>query len=112
MTDEQLAELLTLTQSVDEVGTIRYRNSEAELHRLHGPAVIYTDGSQRWYYNGVRHRSDGPAMTWPDGSKSWYQNGLLHRTDGPAIESPSWSILVPEWKRAVVIMNARGQSPR
>ena len=82
--DAALAELLTLCVEVDEVGTIRYRNSEAELHRLHGPAVIYTDGSQRWYYNGVRHRSDGPAMTWPDGSKSWYQNGLLHRTDGPA----------------------------
>ena len=53
--DESLAELLTLTCVVDELGaisTIRYLNSEGQLHRVHGPAVIYNDGRKRWFQMG------------------------------------------------------------
>ena len=50
--DEILAELLTLTCVVDELGTIRYLNSEGQLHRVHGPAVIYKDGRKRWFQMG------------------------------------------------------------
>ena len=50
--DEILAELLTLTRVVDELGTIRYLNSEGQLHRVHGPAVIYKDGRKRWFQMG------------------------------------------------------------
>lgn len=36
--------------------------------------------------NGVFHREDGPAIIFPDGSEMYYQNGLLHRGNGePAI---------------------------
>lgn len=59
--DDSLAELLTLTCEVDEWGAIRYRNSEGELHRVCGPAVIYPDGSEWWYQRGQIHREDGPA---------------------------------------------------
>ena len=50
--DEILAELLTLTCVVDELGTIRYLNSEGQLHRVHGPAVICKDGRKRWFQMG------------------------------------------------------------
>ena len=50
--DEILAELLTLTCVVDELGTIMYLNSEGQLHRVHGPAVICKDGRKRWFQMG------------------------------------------------------------
>ena len=91
VTDAALAELLTLTVEVNEGGSTIYRNHLGQLHRVHGPAVIWTDGTTSWWLNGKRHRDHGPAVIWAGGgSKSWYQNGLLHRTDGPAIESPSY----------------------
>ena len=90
LSDECLAELLTLNVEVNEGGSTIYRNHLGQKHRVHGPAVIHTDGTTSWWLNGKRHRDHGPAVIWAGGSKSWYQNGLLHRTDGPAIESPSY----------------------
>ena len=95
--DEILAELLTLTCVVDELGTIRYLNSEGQLHRVHGPAVIYKDGAEYWFQDGLRHSTYGPAVIYADGISFWYLHGD--------------SMSEPEWKRAVAIMNARGQSP-
>ena len=76
-TDESVAELLTLTLTVDEAGTRRYRNSAGELHRIHGPAVTYTDGSEKWFLGGRRHRTNGPAVVYPHGFNSWYLYGEL-----------------------------------
>ena len=97
--DQSLAELLTLTHTVDEVGTKRYRNSRGDLHRSHGAAVIYTDGTEYWYQDGLRHSTYGPAVIYADGLSFWY----LH---GDRMSESEW-----EWKRAVDIMNACGQSP-
>ena len=57
------------------------------LHKDDGPALIYKNGKQEWYMNGVFHRNDGPAVIYPPprGRLCWYNNGRLHRTDGPAI---------------------------
>ena len=96
--DQSLAELLTLTHTVDEIGTKRYRNSHGNLHRSHGAAVIYTDGAEYWYQDGLRHSTYGPAVICADGLMCWYLHGDR--------------MSEPEWKRAVAIMNARGQSPR
>jgi len=54
------------------------------LHRTNGPAVIYPDGRQEWYCMGRRHREDGPAQIYPDGRQEWWHIGVLHRIDGPA----------------------------
>jgi hypothetical protein len=56
------------------------------LHREDGPAVIWADKTEEWYYNGRRHRLDGPAIEANDGIKVWYFNGNCHREDGPAVE--------------------------
>ena len=74
------------TYKVDEHGDIRWRNEDGKRHRLDGPAVESSDGSNFWYQNDRLHRLDGPAIEYGDGHKYWYQNGKLHRLDGPAIE--------------------------
>ncbi len=96
MTDssDALAELLTLTVTVDQHGTRIYSNSQGRWHRVHGPAVIRADGYKSWWLNGRLHRTTGPAVIWADGDKMWYQNDRLHRTTGPAIE---WADGDKEW---------------
>ena len=69
---DRLAEELTLRIEVDKFGTIRYYNSNNQIHRIHGPAVVYNRAIQIWYQNGKMHRLDGPALIWPDGPKEWY----------------------------------------
>ena len=73
--DAALAELLTLTVEVDGNGTIRYRNHLGQKHRVHGPAVVHTDGEQWWFLHDVHHRIDGPAVICDDGSKEWWIHG-------------------------------------
>jgi hypothetical protein len=48
-----------------------------EPHREDGPAVIFSDGKQFWYRDGMYHRDDGPAIIYPDGTQKWYLNGKL-----------------------------------
>ena len=74
--DDALAELLSLTVEVTRFGSTTYRNHLGQEHRVHGPAVIYSDGDERWYQNGLRHRTDGPAVIYPDsGGQYWFLNG-------------------------------------
>ena len=73
-----------------EVDDGRYalRNLKGYFHRDDGPAVIYPDGRQQWYRDGMPHREDGPAVIYPDGTHYWYRNGEFHRDDGPALIYP------------------------
>ncbi len=59
---------------------------DGQLHREDGPAVEYANGTKEWWLNGERHRVDGPAFIHPCGDSYWYQNNRLHRVDGPAVE--------------------------
>lgn len=49
-----------------------------QLHRLDGPALIHTDGTQCWVNNNEIHRLDGPAIIYPDGTQYWYIHGLKY----------------------------------
>ena len=90
--DAALAELLTLNVEVNDQGTTIYRNGSGQMHRIHGPAVIWAGGSKSWYQNGLLHRTDGPAnVRLQLGRQSWWLNGVRHRTDGPAIEDADGS---------------------
>lgn len=42
-------EVLTIEQCVCGCGTVHYRNSKHQIHRLDGPAVILSDGSKVFY---------------------------------------------------------------
>jgi hypothetical protein len=77
MTDESI-------ESIDKYGNKIWKNEQGQLHRLDGPAVIRTDGTQEWYVNGKIHRIDGPAIIRKNGSQYWYINDKCHRIDGPA----------------------------
>ena len=84
LSDDALAELLTLTMEVSSRGTIRYYNHLGQLHREYGPAYISTDGMHQWYRNGKRHRTDGPAYV-SDLLEKWFQDGKLNGNHGPAV---------------------------
>ena len=75
MTELALFEALALECRVDKYGTVHYYNALGILHRVHGPAIEYSDGEKCWYQNGQRHRLDGPAIERPDGYRAWYING-------------------------------------
>ena len=65
----------SLIREVDRVGTVRYRNSDYQLHREDGPAVESSDGFRMWFLDGKLHREDGPAVERPNGTRFWYRNG-------------------------------------
>ena len=68
-------------------GTMTWHNEKGELHRVNGPAVVITDGSEIWYKEGERHRGGGlPSGEFANGTKEWVVEGKRHRAgDLPAI---------------------------
>ena len=64
--------------------TIYYK--EGKVHREDGPAIIYENGTKKWYVNDLRHREGSPAIEWADGDRMWFDHDKLHRVNGPAIE--------------------------
>ncbi len=85
ITQKNGGKMMNSSREINNFCDIEYLNDKSQLHREDGPAVIYTDGSQRWYKNGKIHREDGPAKIYSNGAQVWYKNGELHRKDGPAI---------------------------
>lgn len=81
-------------------GRFEYRNTNGDLHRDDGPAIILPHGHEEWFINGLRHRIGGPAVKIPHWvydtgiaskkilvyERKYYALGKLHRPDGPAIE--------------------------
>ena len=48
------------------------------------PAIIYPNGTQRWYKEGKMHRdNDLPAVIYVDGTgaKEWYKEGKRYRVE-------------------------------
>lgn len=61
------------------------RPCNENIHREDGPALIWPNGSEQWYFNGACHRIGAPAYHDPKtGAEMWYVDGKLHRLDGPA----------------------------
>jgi hypothetical protein len=54
-------------------GAQYWHNEKGQYHREDGPAVIWENGLQEWYNDGVLHREDGPAV-YITGHQSWYLN--------------------------------------
>lgn len=83
---------LPTTIFYDKQGNVveqHWRNSDDQLDRADGPALIKWDRGERfemWYQEGVHHREGKPAVVGDKGSEMWYSNGMISRTDGgPAI---------------------------
>ena len=75
MTEAALFELLSLELRVDSEGTLCYYNARGQIHRVHGPAVVCTNGFRAWHQNGLLHRIDGPAIEYDGGFRAWLING-------------------------------------
>ena len=80
--------------TIDRDGTKRWFKNGV-LHRVAGPAVVFSNGETQWWVNGKIHREDGPAIEWNNGLKRWYWNGegytkeeyvLLQFTNGALYE--------------------------
>ena len=52
MTEEALFELLSLECRVYSSGAMTYHNSDGQLHRVYGPAIVYSNGGRAWFING------------------------------------------------------------
>lgn len=86
---------------------------DGKLHSEEGkPAVVYADGTQWWYQNGLVHREDGPAVTFPDGTEEWWQNNKRHRLGNPAVTysptaaDPAHRAVKQWWVQGVLIKEA------
>lgn len=69
-----------MTESVmelDQAGSqIWYKKDDRTcIHRDNGPAIIWDDGAQFWYQNGVNHREDGPSSIYANGDIRWSDKG-------------------------------------
>jgi hypothetical protein len=75
--------------NADDHGTTRYL-LDGDLHREDGPALTLIDGTEEWYWEGVRHREgDEPSVISSTGETEYHQFGLLHRdNDKPAVLHP------------------------
>ena len=76
-TEEDVYEALKY-RVVDCHGLCRYYNAAGELHRVGGPAVIWSNGAKLWYQNGKLHREVGPAIESPSGFHCWYLHGVRY----------------------------------
>jgi hypothetical protein len=55
-----------------------YYDEDGALHRVGGPAMIYSNGDKVWMYHGRCHRLDGPAVVMPSHQAYlWYLDNQL-----------------------------------
>ena len=57
-------------------GTVEWRNTAGQLHRVNGPAVESSSSFNRWYLYGKYHRLNGPA-NYDERFNWWHVNGIL-----------------------------------
>ena len=76
---------MSIEPVINQYGDMIWMKNRWCFHRIDGPAIIRTDGTQLWFINGKLHREDEPAIISPDGSEMWWVNGKRHREDGPAV---------------------------
>ncbi len=68
------------------------------------PAVIWSDGTQEWYWHGELHREskyDLPSIIYISGTLMWYCHGERHRDTkdkcGRTLPAVVWSDGLKEW---------------
>jgi hypothetical protein len=78
-------ELFTKVEIVDDRKCIRIFGNLNSIEDK--PAIIFANGTKRWYINDNHHReNDQPAIIRATGEKHWFINGKCHReNDQPAV---------------------------
>ena len=66
-------------------GTMMYMDAYSMQHRIDGPACVYPDGREYWFFHGSRHRLNGPASVNHRGAISfWVNDRQVTESDFPA----------------------------
>jgi hypothetical protein len=47
-----------LIKTINKYGTTVYRNNKCQLHRLGGPAIIRSNGTQFYYVDGIEYTKE------------------------------------------------------
>jgi hypothetical protein len=72
-----------ITKTVEDDGTIIYRNKDGLLHNPNGYArrkKYFSGFAYEWRINGQFHREDGPALiNVSNGCIQYFKHGILHR---------------------------------
>ena len=76
MNPDALIDALQCTVETLSDGSVFYRNARGQPHRIHGPAVIHSNGDEYWLQNGRYHRTDGPAVIQEGGYVYWFLNDM------------------------------------
>lgn len=74
-----------MNKVTDKNGTVRWFDSDGEMHNDDGPALITATGTQEWWLHGRRHRVDGPAVVIKVSNISdplylWYVDGKIAKS--------------------------------
>ncbi len=79
---------------------VRHKDRDSRLHRDDGPAVIWTDGTQEWWWHGGLHRDDGPAWIFSDGKQKWYWHGeeVTEEEHAKLRQQPSGGLISSLWR--------------
>jgi hypothetical protein len=70
-----------LTKTTKAYNDSVYRNTEGRLHRIGGPAIIRSNGTQAYWVDGKRHRTDGPAVIYLNGNQEYYVDDVEYTED-------------------------------
>ncbi len=74
-THKKLPEEKGIPDEFSEKGVKVWRDKNGEIHRDHGPALIYPSGMEQYYKHGELHRFGGHAKEYPDGTGEFWVNG-------------------------------------
>lgn len=85
-----------------------HRNEKGELHRVDGPAIVYTDGSCEWWVDGKFIKSEQSGERKQRERKMTAKNGFIvggpKQIDGQWYESfPGVSLPIPAYQIAACI---------
>jgi hypothetical protein len=70
-----------ISQNFEPVNDIIWKNEFGMAHREDGPAIVWANGDQGWYYCGVRHRKNGPSIEYANGNREWWVRGRRLQTN-------------------------------
>ena len=76
--------MMTILKEVE--GFVAKYDEEGKLHSTYGPALIFDNGDEFWYWHGQLHNANGPAVQREDEHIEYWIFGEKHREhDLPAV---------------------------
>lgn len=74
---------------LENIPSKKFIDLSSVTYMFTGKSYIVTLKAYVWFVDGKIHKDKEPAMLFDDGSIKWYHEGNLHRIGGPAFVSKS-----------------------